>query len=56
MGAAKNRDTGPPQYGQIDLIGLTLFRILEELVAVRKLLEDPPGRRRSDLRGRVGSS
>jgi len=34
------RDTSPPQYGQIDLIGLTLFRIIEELVAVRKLLED----------------
>jgi hypothetical protein len=47
MGAAENRDTSPPQYGQIELIGLALFRILEELVAVRKLLEDPKRSRTS---------
>ena len=41
MGSAKKSAKSSPDRDQIELIKLTLFRILEELVLVRKMLEDP---------------
>jgi hypothetical protein len=41
MSAARERDTKQPNHGQIDLLQLTMFRILDELQAVRRSLEQP---------------
>lgn len=41
MGAAKKPAKSPPDRDQIELIKLALFRVLDELVLVRKMLEDP---------------
>jgi hypothetical protein len=41
MGAAKKPAKSSPDRDQIELMKLTLFRILEELILVRKMLEDP---------------
>jgi hypothetical protein len=41
MGAAKKSAKPSPDRDQIELLKLTLFRILEELVLVRTMLEDP---------------
>jgi len=46
MSAAGEQDTRHPNYGQIDLLQLTMFRILDELQAVRRSLEEPAQRRR----------
>ena len=41
MGAAKKPAKSSPDRDQIELIKLALFRVLDELVLVRKMLEDP---------------
>ncbi len=40
MGAAKKPAKSSPDRDQIELIKLALFRIVEELLLVRKMLED----------------
>ena len=46
MSAAREQDTRQPNHGQIELLQRTMFRILDELQAVRRSLEEPAERQR----------
>jgi hypothetical protein len=46
VSAAKKPMWSSPDHDQVELIKLTHFRILEEIVLVREMLEDPAQRRR----------